>query len=316
MFQRILVPLDGSVRAAQALPIAARIARARRGSLVLLTVVPPLETLAWSELPPLPAHTHSAALEPEAHELARLASSELLAGLDVARDVVEGNPGAAIVATSRQRRIDLIVLGSHRRSGLARHMPGSVTRYIARHSSAPVLVLREGASEAINEQPPTRPLCATLALDGSALAERAVGPAAEISAALSAPLPAALHLVRILPYSNDFDYGQDDAVAQAMHEARAYLNALQQRLSEGHPGLAVTTALVMSPDIARALIAIAETGAATGLSAPTRTSDLIALATHGRSGFARRVMGSIAERILGATRLPLLIVRPAQMHEP
>lgn len=319
MFQRILVPLDGSARAAQALPIAARIARVQRGSLVLLTVVPPVEALAWSELPPLSPQTHSAAQEPAAQELVRLASSALLTGLDVTRDVVEGQPAAAIVATAYQRHINLIVLGSHGRSGLVRHMLGSVAQHVARTSPAPVLVLREGAGGPINEQLSTRPLCIMLALDGSALAEQAVGPAAELGAALSAPLPAALHLVRVVPCSNDFDYGQDDAVAQSrredLREARAYLDALQQRLSKEYPGLAVITSLAMSPDIARTLIACAETGAAAGMSANSRTSDLIALATHGRSGFARQVMGSIAERILGATRLPLFIVRPAQPPE-
>lgn len=319
MLQRILVPLDGSALAARALPTAARIARAQAGSLLLLTAIPPADTLAWAELPSSPPTPTLAARDAE-QELARLSSCAQLTGLQVAREVAQGDPATAILNAARAHRADLIVLCSHGRSGMMRLVLGSVAQNVALQSQVPVLVLRERTSEQTHEQPGIRTVRIMVALDGSALAEQALQPAAQLSAALSAPLPGALHLVRVLPFSNDFDYGQDDAVAQSrrqdMQEARAYLHALQQRLAAATPGLHILTSLAISPDIAPTLITIAETGQGEGMSASTSTSDLLALATHGRSGLMRRGTGRVARRILGATWLPLLIVHPARTEEP
>ena len=316
MFHRILVPLDGSTRAAQAVPVAARIARAEGGSLTLLTAIPRLEDWGWRESPLLSPEAQAEMRERITTELAWLASSAPLEGIDVTQDVVLGNPAATILARAQAQQTDLIVMCSHGRTGIKRWALGSVAQKVARHSSVPVLILREGTKGVFHEYPQIRPVRVLIALDGSSLAESVLQPAIELSAALSSPFPGALHLVRVLPFSNDFDYGQEDAVTQArrhdVQEARTYLRELQKHLLEENPYLYIMTSLAMSMDIAQTLLTIAETGEGEGMSAITSTSDVIALATHGRSGPARWVMGSVTERVLGATRLPLLIVRPPQ----
>lgn len=243
-----------------------------------------------------------------------------LEGIEVAQEVIQGNPAATILARAQAQQTDLIVMCSHGRTGIKRWALGSVAQKVARHSSASVLILREGESGFFNEQPQIRPARVMIALDGSSLAESAIQPAIALGTALSAPFPGALHLVQVLPFSNDFDYGQDDAVAKArrhdVQEAQTYLRGLQKQLLEENSDLYIMASLAMSMDIAETLLTIAETGEGDGMSAITSTSDIIALATHGRSGPARWVMGSVTERMLGATRLPLLVVRPPQASAP
>jgi nucleotide-binding universal stress UspA family protein len=71
--------------------------------------------------------------------------------------------------------------------------------------------------------------------------------------------------------------------------------------------------LVIKEDVADTLLKIAESGKYVEDIEGFDGCDIIALATHGRSGLTRLMMGSVTERILGATMLPLLIVRPAEL---
>jgi len=71
--------------------------------------------------------------------------------------------------------------------------------------------------------------------------------------------------------------------------------------------LNVTSSVAVSTDVAGTIIKQAEQ---VGGAEPSTRFDMIAMATHGRGGLRRLVMGSVTEHILGATSLPLLIVRP------
>ena len=318
MFQHILVPFDGSERARQALPVAARIARTTGGSLCLFSVLPPPMAFTWQmEIGFTQAEGRAGERETREAELASLAGSEELQGIEVTTDVGEGFPAQEILEKARASSTDLIVLCSHGRSGIMRWALGSVAQKIARHSTMPVLILRTGWPMALPSRG-IRPLRVMVALDGSPLAKSALLPAAHLSVALSAPLPGELHLTRVLPFPGNFDYAQNDAFAkarqQAEQEAQAYFQAIEQRLSE-QGNVQVVSSLPTSLDTAETLISLAETGEGEGLLRVMDTCDVIALATHGRSGPARWVMGSVTERILGATRLPLLVVRPSHVGE-
>lgn len=323
MFSQILVPLDGSARARRAIPVAARIARVCEGSVVLLSILaPPLDLASQAQLALIPPEDRAAERKRLAAELSRLATSKELEGVKTATEVAEGLPAAIILDSAQRRQADLIVLCSHGCTGITRWALGSVAQKVARHSPVPVLILHEERGEPSSEQPQilqTRPIHVMVALDGSPLAESALLPAVQLSVALSAPFPGALHLVQVLPFSTAFEYSQDDAFAKARQQevqaAEVYLHAVQKRLLEENPDIYVRISTATSMDTAGTLIDIAETGTGEGVSAITDASDIIALATHGRSGPARWVIGSIAERILGATRLPLLIVRPRQQGD-
>lgn len=307
MFKHILVPLDGSDRAEQALPVAARIARDTGASLLLFSVLRSPMMLSWQMETSL-VQVESRKAEQEAR-LAMLAVSENIKGLKVTTEAVDDLPAHAILEKIRASSVDLVVMCSHGRSGLMRWATGSVAQKVARQSTAPVLVVRADWPMAL---PPhgIRPLRVMVALDGSPLAESTLLPAARLSTIISAPLPGEVHLVLVLPFSNEFEYRQDDALArareQARQEAQIYLQNIKQQLIE-QTRVQVFTSIATSLDTAETLISIAETGEGAGLPGVMDSCDIIALATHGRSGPTRWVMGSTTERILGATSLPLFV---------
>ncbi|MEO7021127.1 MAG: universal stress protein [Ktedonobacteraceae bacterium] len=309
MFQHILVPLDGSGRAENALPIAARIARATGGSLLLLRVAPLLT---------VPKDVFQREYQRVSAYLGDKKHAEELQGIPVETHVVVGSVPQQILSSIESANIDLVVMCSRGETGLKRWAWGSVAQKVIRYSRASVLVLRE-SSGILNNQHPAgqRPLRLLVALDGSALAETTLVPAATLATALSMPEKGEFHLVQVVPLP------EPSNAAEALSEARqldlsvaqTYLQSAVESL-QGKENLTITTSVVVCPDVADALIRTAEDGLpATEEMGSNNPCDVIALATHGRSGIERWVLGSIAERILDGTRLPLLVVHPAWRSE-
>lgn len=326
MFQQILVPLDGSVKAEQAIPVAARIARAYGGSVLLLQVV-----TTRIDYGPYPSQfsvlmqekleaNHDAAL----YYLTSVTYSKDLVGVQRHIEVLSGDPAESILSLVHTRRFDLIVMCSHGHADLKRWRLGRVAQKVARHSPLPVLMLREGGVvPALTQADAARPIRALIALDGSVLAEEALAPAAYLVAALSAPAHGALHLLQVIrtpAVGNRPGYQvflPSGSLKQAQQAAEAYLKAVADRLRQGELAdlrLSITSSVVMGADVADTLIGQAEHGEGTiGMNVIDRC-DLIAMATHGRGGVQRWIMGSVTDRVLGATKLPLLIVRPRRQH--
>src|SRR5260221_11098070 len=201
MFRRILVPLDGSARAEQALPLAARIARASGGSVMLLHVLTTPRELGPSlGQAALQHEVIDAAIAGATTSLSQAAQAHSLAGVETKGAVLSGPEALTILATAKEQQSDLILIASHGATGFKRWALGSVAQQVARESPVPVLVLRESGTVPSSAYPDkTRPLhtvAAVVALDGSALAEAAILPAAHLVAALAAPAPGSLHLTR------------------------------------------------------------------------------------------------------------------------
>lgn len=144
-YQRILVPLDGSPFAAQALDSATELAERTGATLLLLTVLPPLQTLSFAE----------AGLRPYWSEAARIAAADSATlaltttavrlesqGLAVRTLLRHGSPAAEIVHCATDEAADLIVLATHGRSGLPRLWLGSVALGVVRSATQPVLTMR------------------------------------------------------------------------------------------------------------------------------------------------------------------------------
>src|SRR5947209_18308742 len=259
MFKRILVPLDGSARAERALPVAARIARASNGSIVLLRVATCPFDFEWYAM-------ESAICMQEVIEvdmakatdyLASVAGSPELAGIEIKTEALPGAPALSIFSVVRAFQTDLIVMCSHGYTGRTRWILGSVSQKVARHSPVPVLVLREDGSVPVNLHPDgMRPVRVLVPLDGSSLAETALAPAAHLSAALSAPAQGALHVAQVLRLPVMDEYSQNGQLAemkkQGIREAQAYLSTVEQTLREGDLAklnLSVTSSVSFDPDV-------------------------------------------------------------------
>lgn len=331
MFRRILVPLDGSARAEAAIPVAARLARASAGTLIFVEVanialdygsmVGPMGPV------PLSQEVIDRAYDETVAHLRALATRDDLAGIATETAVLSGPVAGVLLDAAQARHVDLIVLNSHGRSGLTRWTLGSVAEHVVHHASVPVLVLRELEFPSDNAPAAVGPSWrAVVGLDGSALAEAALGPAADLIRALAASGSGVLHLVRVVSPAPAPDdelsplLGDAQALQQAheavRHDAEAYLRATAERMAgTGSEALRTSWEVSEAHDVATALIQAAERPAGTPIgaqqSAPTAT--VIAVATHGRGGIARWALGSVAERVIEGTRLPALVVRPAQV---
>jgi nucleotide-binding universal stress UspA family protein len=336
MFQRILVPLDGSKRAECALPVAARIARASQGSIVLLRVVaipgryePYLYGSFLSQSPIFLQEVLDLEIVKAKEYLADVAQLPVLAGLATETEVLSGMTEPVIEISTRERHVDLVVMCSHGYTGFKRWVLGSLAQKLARHSPVPVLVLHEGGTLPIRSFPdqsrPLRTLMGLVALDGSALAEAALVPAAQLVASLAAPAHGILVLTRVvnLPQNAEGQGHVDPRVREAaLDKARTYLSAVADRQRDALPTdlkLSILISVAVGKDVANTLLTVAEGGEDAAGSLALGSCDLIVMATHGRSGLQRLAMGSVTERVLGATKLPILVIRPQDVqarHEP
>jgi nucleotide-binding universal stress UspA family protein len=255
--------------------------------------------------------------------LSNVAQLQGLAEAQTKVAVFSGSAAQAILDTVQKQHIDLIIITSRGATGFKRLVLGSVAQQVARSSPVPVLVLRDGRTVPSGPYPdrarPLHAITAAVALDGSTLAEAALLPAANLVAALAAPAQGSLHLTRVvqLPRVIDVLKGRERIAPwrreQAIDEAMDYLykmaSAVHNSLARGR-NLAVTWSIAVDTDVAHALILVAEQGRIDGGTYILGGCDLLALATHGRSGIQFLALGSVTERILGSTKLPLLVVRP------
>ena len=322
MYKRILVPLDGSTRAERSIPVAAHIARAIDGTVVLVRIA----TLPFTYSPYLGSATYAdEVIEADLNEVERylntLANSEPLAGIKTITKAIFGSAAPEILSTANLYNVDLIVMTSQGNTGVKRWMLGSVAQKIARYSAVPVLVLHEKGPVPAGPHLDTRPLRVLVPLDGSTLAKSAIEPAAQLVAAIVAPGQGSLHLVQVVkpPTTAELRAASDHGSVESLEgskllRAKTYLKSItdQLRISPlAHLNLSITWSVAVAQDVAHAIIQMAENGEdAEGAGAFGRC-DLIAIATHGRGGLQHWMLGSIAERVLGATKLPILIVRPA-----
>jgi nucleotide-binding universal stress UspA family protein len=314
----MLVPLDGSTRAERAIPVAARLAHASGGSVILVRVVSKSSSL-WPLMAPqtIPAQQGLAADLAEAERyLADMVTSPELEGVLTETLVQVGPTVSTLLAAADASEADLIVLCSHGYSGITRRIMGSVAEKLAREASVPVLVLREDGPVPGETHPdPTRRVRALVPLDGSAYAKATLEPAAYLLAALAGPAPGVLHLVRVVkPVTVNSEEG---GMLAACAKARRYLSATADHIREGFvaPAVAqlnleVTWSVAVDTYVAETLIRTAENAEVSEGTEAFGGCDLIAMATHGRDWLQRWVMGSVTERVLRDSKLPLLVVPP------
>jgi nucleotide-binding universal stress UspA family protein len=284
-----LLPLDGSSTAETMLPVAAAFAR-RLGLQVLLL---DLVREAW----PGGNERAEAALQAARHYLDGVAANLRSAGIEVETRAVPGSEDVAtgINATAAEVDAALIMLATHGRSGPRRWIIGSVTSEVVQTAERPVLVVRAEPGTAGRHDGTIRRIL--LPLDGSPRAEVALEEAARLARAFGA----VLNLVQVVQWaaalvgtSTEFyaTGGLDQGLESAAQE---YLAGVRRRL----PADVTVEAQVLRGDAAGGIL---DHAAATG-------ADLVVMSTHGRSGIARWELGSVADRIVRSSHLPVLLLR-------
>lgn len=147
MYHRILVPLDGSCLAEDALPHAIAQAECSGATLVLLKVLGPLPDIPMAGQPGIKiAEAMSADLARD--YLEQVAGPIRDQGLAVEAATVEGKPYVEIVGYAETHQIDLIVMTTRGQSGLSRWLLGSVTDRVVRGANVPLLLVQARCEEA------------------------------------------------------------------------------------------------------------------------------------------------------------------------
>jgi nucleotide-binding universal stress UspA family protein len=290
MFRTVLVPLDGSPLAEQALPLALGLAR-RAGGAVRLALVH-LEDFRGPQADVEAIHTEQAYLDTTAARLRQPG------GPSVTAELIKVAPVAMALAEYAQAvKADLITLTTHGHGPLSRFWLGSVADELLRRATVPLLVHRpaEGASPGPGAEPHFRRIL--VPLDGSELSEAALKPAAELARLYGAGL---LLLRAVVPVAEPdgvsyLTLAAGEPLLDALTtQARADLDRVAKRLRA--EGLPVDARVVVN---ASAAVAVLE-------AAPV--ADLIVLATHGRGRVARFFLGSVADKVVRAAPRPVLVV--------
>lgn len=308
MLRSIFVPLDGSSFGEQALPLASALARRASARLTLAMVHVPATSVdsgSWNMLgvPRLDAERDQAQRERECAYLAQVRPH--LSGLQhVDCRVLDGPIADTLLQTAADSAADLVVLTTHGRGAFGRVWMGSVADAMIRRSTAPTLVVRPShitLGVHMSGTLPFAPRRLLVALDGSPLAEHVLPAVLDLAQLYSSRVT----LVRVIEPSSlgggapDFATGELEAADR--HAAHADALAYLQRIAAELRGAVTDVAVRVAHGPAAA--AILETAA-------TVEADLVVLATHGRGGMTRLVMGSVADRVVRGASTPVLVVRP------
>ena len=270
MYRNVLVPLDGSPRAEGALLLAAHIARDAGATLTLLRVPATGPGIGHFEPPAVIMELYNRQHERVEGYLEAVAARPELQDLTVNTVAEEGSPASTILNAAYTYDADLIVMASHRRSGMPHMLFGSVAEQIVRRTAIPVIVLRDDDQPSYADG---QPLTIVVGLDGTALSESALEPAFALAKAWQAFGLASLKLVRVVP----FDPVPPTAV-------QSYLTTVAERLQASHPeaDVPISCALVLDDEIVGSLLNVVSSLSAQPGGSKTLT--MIAVATHGRRG--------------------------------
>ena len=285
MYDRILIPLDGSERAEAILTHLEPVFRASDAEVTLLGVVDPRDG---------GKETRAAAVSRAESYLVRIVNRLRDAGLDVDQAVREGRPSEVIVSFAAEYKSRLVALASHGYGGLDRLFYGSTAERVLRSATTPLLLVR--SQSALGRVLPLEPISwnnVLVPLDGSPAAERALDHASFLAGLQGARI----HLVRVIArYPRTGYYAPlDDGGSDGSDEQR-YLESIAARLSA--EGRTVETAVSRGvvPDVLREYVT-------------TNAIDLVALTSHGRSGWSSWFLGNVAEDLLRHVDTPLLVER-------
>jgi nucleotide-binding universal stress UspA family protein len=294
MFDRILLPLDGSELAEVALPYGEELATRLGSELILFHVHAPerqqyecIHRMYLDRLAEAVAHNIRKG-QPEGTEV------------KVTTMVAAGEPVEDICKLVEKNNIGLIIMTAVSASGLrVGKMLGSVTDHVCRAVPVPVMLIRPQALERVGGKGQLINHI-LIPLDGSDLSRLALPVAEELATKLKAGITLFQMAHVVVSYADNAGSSlpvYERLTEEVENRARAEMIALQAQLKE--KGLDATQIVVtVGLNAADEIIEVSKKAGA----------DLVVMSTHGRSGLRRWVFGSVAERVLRHLEIPLLLV--------
>ena len=295
MIQRILVPVDGSPMAEQALGQAVAMACAFDAEVLLLRVQEPEagiggfgDSVSWR----LRRAEASSSLE-------QLAERLRVGGCRIASVLAEGRAAEEILKAARDRPADLIVLSTHGSGGHSQFHLGSTAQKVIAEAGVSVLIVRAAEDRGAGPAEARHPRI-MVPYDGSQRAQWALGLSSSIARSLGSEL-LLVHVVDTRELQGQVPTTPEEReLARRVAErdrnlATEYLGHMKQVLSGS--GLQVRTRLLDSSNVAEALCRLAEDEGAS----------LVVMSAHGSSGAAPWSYGSVADRLIAYGTTPLLV---------
>jgi nucleotide-binding universal stress UspA family protein len=286
MFERILVPLDGSENAEIVFPYCADLA-AKFASMVILVTVSESATVDID-------HLYGTYLKHARKKMRQnLRALGALETVTLDSEVLFGDPARGILRISEDRDAGLILLASHGSSAEGPWFLGHIAAKVLRATKRPVMLIRQRAAKGILEQGSLLRRI-LVPLDGSQIGEAALC----YAAAMASKTGAEMALIEVFEQVRGvgasgarYSIPEDESVKKSL---LSYLEHVAQPIR--NEGLKISTSVLFG-SAAGNIVDYAEKNA----------FDLIALSTHGRSGLGRWVFGNVTDKILHAGDVPVLV---------
>jgi nucleotide-binding universal stress UspA family protein len=303
MLSTVLLPLDGSLFAETALPVATRLASAAQARLYL--------TMANQPAAALVGMGEQAAFQPGPDEELRRQGTRYLA--DVAKRcgqigdwpvqfrLIEGPVGEAVCGEAGRVGADLIVMATHGRSALGRMWLGSVADHVVRHSTKPVLLVHPGRD--VTQSPAPEGGAILVALDQTSYSDAILDPVVDLALTTGARvtlLTVVAPMFDAADTSMPYPVPQHPAIlARRSDEAHSRLRRVAARLRRR--GLSVSTRVSVGDHAAGGILTVLE----------EPRFEMVALTTHGAAGVRRLILGSVTEKVIRGATKPVLALHPA-----
>ncbi|MBX0297817.1 universal stress protein [Haloarcula nitratireducens] len=285
MYDRILIPTDGSDVAEAAAEAAIAFAGRFEADLHIIHV------LEVGELPPGFEDEGADEFASRGKEaVSRVAEMATNADVDVTTAILENGASIhrAILTYASDHGVDCIVMGTYGRTGLDRFVLGSVAEQTLREAPVPVMTVHE---DTVVDPDFSAVLVPT---DGSACAQAAADHAIELALATDA----ALHIVHVVDLGVVWDEVNAGVVLDALEEAGK--QALQTIIDQAdESGVATSESSVLSGAPHSAIVEYAD----------ERDVDCVVMGSHGRTGIDRYLLGSVTERVVRLTDVPVLALK-------
>jgi nucleotide-binding universal stress UspA family protein len=309
MIEKLLVPVDGSDFGEESVPYAATLSKRADVDVDLIHVHvphPPDNLLANTQFQYEGVSMSAYDQRDRAQEIAYLESlADRIAeasGHDVHGVMLDGTVEEAIDLHARGEVPGLILMSTHGRTGLSRAWLGSVADSLVRHAPWPMLLVRPSHEIDADTDRVVQFERMLVPLDGSDRSECILGPAVDLAKAMDTHIK----LLYVVPSPSGFGtrFRQlQEALSMVMLPASEYLENVANRIRAR--GVTVDVEVLEDQHPAHGILDVAERD----------DVDLVALATHGYRGVRRAILGSVADKVLRAAEVPLLLVGPGWIGE-
>ena len=297
----ILVPVDGSTLAEQAIPTAIAIAQRTRATLRLALVHRELHPLLFVEPGEIYTRTRLALEKADQDYLSELVQTlrpQLGKALTFA--LLQGPVAPTLTKYAKEIGADLVVMTTHGRGGVRRAWLGSVADELVRTLELPLILLRP--EEKGSSPQPIDLAKIGVSLDGSPLAEAVLDPVLALARVWDSEV-LLVQVVRPILLTSDpqllFPTGYADQETRIRQStAQNYIEEVADRLRAG--GVKAGGVALLGDAVTDTLLDFFQ----------SEKVGLIAISTHGRGGARRLVLGSVADKLVRAAEMPVLVLRP------